>query len=86
MAATFPRMSCDALSVGTPMLKFTTMVDNPSWDVDSMCRTPSTVLTDSSIFFVTSRSTVSGDAPVYLVVTTTTGNSTSGKRSTFSAR
>ena len=51
-----------------------------------MWRTPSTVLTASSIFFVTSRSTVSGDAPVYRVVTVTTGNSTSGKRSTFSAR
>ena len=64
IAATLPRMSCDAFSVGTPMLKLTTMVDSPSWEVDSMWRTPSTVLTASSIFFVTSRSTVSGDAPV----------------------
>ncbi len=64
MAATLPRMSCDAFSVGTPMLKFTMTVDSPSCDVDSMWRTPSTVFTASSISFVTSRSTVSGDAPV----------------------
>jgi hypothetical protein len=38
-----------------------------------MWRTPSTVLTASSMNFVTSRSTVSGDAPVYRVVTVTTG-------------
>ena len=63
MAATFPLISCDAFSVGTPMLKFTTMLDSPSCELDSMWRTPSTVFTASSIFFVTSRSTVSGDAP-----------------------
>ena len=84
-AATLPRMSCDAFRVGTPTLNCTTIVESPSCDVDSMCRTPSTVFTASSMNFVTSRSTVSGDAPVYLVVTVTTGNSTSGKRSTLSA-
>ena len=86
IAATLPRMSCDALSVGTPMLKLTTMLDSPSCELDSMWRTPSTVLTVSSIFLVTSRSTVSGDAPSYRVVTVTTGNSTSGNRSTFNDR
>ena len=85
IAATLPRMSCEAFSVGTPTLNCTTTLDSPSCDVDSMWRTPSTVLTVSSMNFVTSRSTVSGDAPVYRVVTVTTGNSTSGKRSTFSA-
>ncbi len=63
IAATLPRMSCDAFSVGTPMLNCTTMLDRPSCEPDSMWRTPSTVLIDSSIFLVTSRSTVSGDAP-----------------------
>ena len=85
IAATLPRISCEAFSVGTPTLNCTTMLDSPSCDVDSMWRTPSTVFTVSSMNFVTSRSTVSGDAPVYRVVTVTTGNSTSGKRSTFSA-
>jgi hypothetical protein len=36
MAATLPRMSCDAFSVGTPMLNWTTMVESPSCEVDSM--------------------------------------------------
>ena len=85
MAATLPRMSWEALSVGTPMLNCTTMLERPSCEVDSMCRTPSTVFTASSMSLVTSRSTVSGDAPWNRVVTVTTGNSTSGNRSTFSA-
>ena len=39
------------------------MFESPSCEVDSTWRMPWTVLTDSSIFFVTSRSTVSGEAP-----------------------
>ena len=39
------------------------MLDRPSWEMDSMWFTPSTVLISSSSFFVTSRSTVSGPAP-----------------------
>ena len=47
-----------------PRLNSTTMVEKPSVDVDWICLTPSTVFTCSSIFFVTSRSTDWGLAPV----------------------
>ena len=61
--ATLPRMSCEATWVETSRLKNTTMFDSPSCDVDSTCLMPWTVLIDSSMRFVTSRSTVSGEAP-----------------------
>ena len=64
MAATLPRMSWEATWVETPTRNSTTMLERPSWEVDSTCRMPSTVLMASSIFFVTSRSTASGVAPV----------------------
>jgi hypothetical protein len=67
-------------------VKITMMFETPSCEVDSMCRTPCTVLMLSSIFFVTSRSTASGAAPGYTVVTVTIGNSTSGNWSTRSCR
>src|SRR3954471_22081166 len=45
---------------------------------------PAIEFTDSSIFFVTSLSTISGDAPGYSVITTTTGRSMLGNWSTLS--
>ena len=63
MLATLPRMSWLATWVGISRWKRITMLESPSCDVLSTCLIPSTVLIDSSIFFVTSRSTVSGEAP-----------------------
>ena len=63
IAAILPRTSCEALTAETSSWNSTTMFERPSWEIDSMCLTPSTVLISSSIFFVTSRSTVSGPAP-----------------------
>ncbi len=63
IAEIFPRTSCEALMAETSSWNSTTMLDRPSCEVDSMCFTPSTVLISSSIFFVTSLSTVSGPAP-----------------------
>ena len=45
--------------------------------------TPAIELTASSIFLVTSLSTISGEAPGYAAVTTTTGKSILGNWSTF---
>ncbi len=45
---------------------------------------PAIELTPSSSFLVTSLSTISGEAPGYSAVTTTTGKSMSGNWSTFS--
>ena len=63
IAATLPRMSCEATWVETPTRNITTMFESPSCEVDSTWRMPSTVLIDSSIRLVTSRSTASGVAP-----------------------
>ena len=63
MAAILPRTSWEALMAETSSWNSTTMLERPSCEIDSMCFTPSTVLISSSIFFVTSRSTVSGPAP-----------------------
>jgi hypothetical protein len=63
MDATLPRTSWEATWVETPTRNCTMMLESPSWEVDSTWRMPSTVLIDSSIFFVTSRSTASGVAP-----------------------
>ena len=63
IAEILPRTSCEALIAETSSWNSTTMFERPSWEIDSMCFTPSTVLISSSIFFVTSRSTVSGPAP-----------------------
>jgi hypothetical protein len=61
--ATLPRTSWLAMAVGTSSRNRMTIVDTPSWDVLSTCLIPWTVLIASSIFLVTSRSTVSGEAP-----------------------
>ena len=63
IAAILPRTSCEALTAETSSWNSTTMFERPSCEIDSMWFTPSTVLISSSIFFVTSRSTVSGPAP-----------------------
>ncbi len=63
IAATLPRMSWDATWVETPTRNITMMLERPSCEVDSTWRMPCTVLIDSSIFLVTSRSTASGVAP-----------------------
>ena len=49
IAATLPRMSCEATWVETSRWKKITMFERPSCDVDSTCRMPSTVLIASSI-------------------------------------
>ena len=63
IAEILPRTSWEALIAETSSWNSTTMFERPSWEIDSMCFTPSTVLISSSIFLVTSRSTVSGPAP-----------------------
>ena len=62
-AAILPRTSSEAATAETSSWNSTTMFERLSWEIDSMWRTPSTVLIASSILFVTSRSTVSGPAP-----------------------
>ena len=64
MASILARTSAWASMTFVPRLNSTMMVENPSVEVDWICLTPSTVFTCSSIFFVTSRSTDSGLAPV----------------------
>ena len=63
IAAILPRTSWEAVTAETSMSNSITMFETPSCEIDSMWFTPSTVLISSSIFFVTSRSTVSGPAP-----------------------
>ena len=58
------RTSAWAFMIFVPRLNCTKMVENPSVEVDWICFTPSTVFTCSSTFFVTSRSTDSGLAPL----------------------
>ena len=55
--------SCCAVGDADPQLNSTTTMESPSVVVEEMCRTPGMVLSASSMRLVTSRSTVSGDAP-----------------------
>ena len=82
IALIFARASCDTSLTLISRLNSTTTDDRPSRDVDWTCLTPEIELTASSILRLTSRSTVSGDAPGYSVRIESTGISTLGIRST----
>jgi len=86
MAPILDRASCEASLILTPSSNSTTTVETPSRDVDVTCLTPEMGLTASSIRLVTSRSTVSGDAPGNTVTMDRTGISTSGNMSMASRR
>lgn len=75
------RTSCVATSVFFSSTKRMTTWETPSLVIDVISSMPLIVLTASSIFSVISVSTSSGAAPGRRVVTTTTGMSTFGKRS-----
>jgi hypothetical protein len=55
--------SCCAVLMLIPRRNSTTTTDIPSVVVDAIWRTPEIVLSDSSMRLLTSRSTVSGEAP-----------------------
>jgi hypothetical protein len=62
-SATFSRTSSAALRPSTSSLNCTTTSELPSYERENIESMPATVLTASSTFFVTSASTISGDAP-----------------------
>jgi len=82
--ATFSRTSSAALrpSMCNPNSMITT--DWPSYEREVRALMPAMLLTPSSSFLVTSLSTISGEAPGYSVLITTTGKSTLGNWSTRS--
>ena len=55
--------SCWAVAMRVPRRNSTTTTEMPSVEVEEMWRTPEMVFSASSMRLVTSRSTVSGDAP-----------------------
>ena len=61
--ATFSRTSSAALRPSTSRLNSTITTEVPSYEREYSELMPATVLTASSTFFVTSLSTISGDAP-----------------------
>jgi hypothetical protein len=63
ISATFSRTSSAALRPSTSRLNSTTTTEVPSYEREYSVLMPATVLTASSTFFVTSLSTISGDAP-----------------------
>ena len=63
ISATFSRTSSAALRPSTSRLNSTMTTELPSYDREYSELIPATVLTASSTFFVTSLSTISGDAP-----------------------
>ena len=85
-ALIFARASCETSLTFTSRLNSTMTDDSPSREIELTCLTPAIGLTASSIFLVTSRSTVSGDAPGYSVMIDSTGISTSGIMSIGSRR
>ncbi len=82
----FARASCDTSLTFTSRLNSTMTDDSPSRETETTCLTPAIGFTASSIFRLTSRSTVSGDAPGYSVMIDSTGISTSGIMSIGSCR
>src|SRR6185369_15290545 len=84
MNATFSRTSSAALRPS--MCSWNSMMTTamPSWLREVRVLMPAIELTPSSIFLVTSLSTISGEAPGYSAVTTTTGKSMLGNWSTCS--
>jgi hypothetical protein len=76
------RTSCAATSPFFSSLKPMTICDMPSLVVERNSSIPETVLTASSTSLVTADSISSTDAPLSVVVTTTTGMSTFGNSST----
>ena len=77
-ALIFARASCETSLTFTSRLNSTMTDDSPSREIELTCFTPAIGFTASSIFLLTSRSTVSGDAPGYSVMIDSTGISTSG--------
>ena len=63
ISATFSRTSSAALRPSTSRLNSTMTTEVPSYEREYSELMPATVLTASSTFFVTSLSTISGDAP-----------------------
>src|SRR5512135_666855 len=86
MALTLARASWDASLIFTSNLNSTTTVETLSREAEVTCLTPEIGLTASSIRFVTSLSTVSGEAPGYFVTMERMGISTSGNMSTARRR
>jgi hypothetical protein len=76
------RNSLTELSISVPQLNITMTRELPFWDKDWISSILLTVETADSMGFVTSFSTSAGAAPSYVVITTATGSSMSGKRST----
>jgi|GEM_PF-3985056 len=63
ISATFSRTSSAALRPSTSRLNSTITTEVPSYEREYSVLMPATVLTASSTFFVTSASTISGEAP-----------------------
>ena len=82
----FARASCETSLIFTSRLNSTMTDERPSREIELTCLTPAIGLTASSIFRLTSRSTVSGEAPGYSVMIESTGISTSGIMSIGSRR
>ncbi len=80
------RASCEASFTFTLSSNSTITEESPSRETELTCLTPGIGLTASSIRRVTSRSTLSGEAPGSSVVIETTGNSMSGNMSTARRR
>ena len=83
ITATFSRTSSAALRPSMCNWNSMTTTDWPSWLREVRALMPAIELTPSSSFLVTSLSTISGEAPGYSAVTTTTGKSILGNWSTF---
>ncbi len=81
IASIFARTSCCATAGSVPSSNSMKIDEKPSDEVEVRVRTPSIGLTASSMRRVTSRSTVSGEAPLYSVCTAMKGNATSGHSS-----
>src|SRR5262249_4940037 len=79
---TLSRTSCAATSGSFSSRKLTITCETPSDEIERSSSMPLIVLTASSILSLTSVSICSGAAPGWIVVMTTVGKSTLGKRST----
>ncbi len=75
-------MSWAATSMSRSRVNVTTTMELPGPEMERSSSIPSTVLTTSSIGWVTSVSTSSAEAPGRVVRMVTVGRSTEGKRST----
>ena len=76
------RTSSSAADRSVPKRNSMLVVDAPSSTVDVICSMPAIVATASSTLRVTSDSICVGATPEYVTVTTTAGNSMSGRSST----